>query len=303
LSPVPMTRPPLVLPALVVAITAISAAAVLVRLAPSVPAPAAAFWRCALVALLLLPTLRRVRGRDVALTAFAGLALALHFWTWFESLRHTSVLRSTVLVCLSPVWTALLEWAVLRARPAGRYWLGLGVALLGVGVMVAAGARAGVAPGLLGDGLAVVGGVLAGVYMVIGRAVRQRVGIGSYGTLVSGTAAMWLLVVILVVPVATQRPIALHGWSGVEWAALVGLAAGPQLLGHIGLNYAVRYLPAAVVALVVLLEPAGATLLVGVVLGEWPSLLECVGAAVILLGVAMASTSSTGAGSTHAPFR
>ena len=291
------------LPVLLVAISAISAAAVLVRLAPSVPAPSAAFWRCGLVALLLAPTLwlrggQRPGRRQVLWTAFAGLALALHFWSWFESLRHTSVLRSTVLVCLSPVWTALLEWAVMRTRPAGRYWVGVALAVAGVGLMAAgAGAAGAQAPpaSLRGDGLAVLGGVLAAIYMVTGRAVRQHVGIGPYGALVSGAAALWLLPVALVLlPAATGQATPLWGWPRGEWLALVLMAAGPQLLGHVGLNFAVRYLPAAVVALVVLLEPAGAAALAGLVLGEWPGAVEWAGAAVIVGGVAVATARRRG---------
>ncbi|MCK6503865.1 DMT family transporter [Myxococcota bacterium] len=292
----------MVVPVLVVAIAAISAAAVLVRLAPSVPAPSAAFWRCGLVALLLSPSLlgrggRSVGSRQAAWTAFAGLALALHFWTWFESLRHTSVLRSTVLVCLSPVWTALLEWALLRERPAPRYWAGVALAVCGVGVMAAGqgGQGAGGGASLRGDGLAVLGGVLAAIYMVTGRAVRQHVGIGPYGAMVSGAAALWLLPVALwLLPAITGAAAPLWGWPGREWLALVLMAAGPQLLGHVGLNFAVRYLPAAVVALVVLLEPAGAAALAGLVLREWPGPLEWAGAAVIVGGVAVATARRRG---------
>ncbi len=275
-------------PVLAVAISAISAAAVLVRLVPELPAPAVAMWRCTLVAVVLAPTLRRMERRDLALSVAAGLALALHFWTWFESLRHTSVLRSTVLVCLSPVWTALLEMVWLRHRPTGRYWLGVVVALLGVGVMAGGGASGTGPANLRGDLLATAGGVLAGIYMVTGRAARQRVGIGAYGALVSGSAALWLLPVVLLLPTSTGASAA-WGYSDRQWLVLAALAAGPQLLGHVGLNYAVRYLPAAVVSLVVLLEPGGAALLAGLVLDEWAGPAEWVGAAVILAGIAVAT--------------
>lgn len=274
---------------LAVAISAISAAAVLVRLAPQVPAPTVAFWRCLGVALLLSPTIRRVRGRDLALTAFAGLALALHFWTWFESLHHTTVLRSTVLVCLSPAWTALLEWAFLGRRPTARYAAGVAAALAGVGLMALGAPAEGVGASWAGDGLAVLGGLLAGIYMVTGRAVRPRVGIGPYGALVSGSAAAWLLPVVLLLPWVQGSPVPLLGWDGRTWLVLAALSAGPQLLGHVGLNFAMRYLPAAVVALVVLLEPVGAALLGGLVLHEWPGPVEWASAAVVLGGVALAT--------------
>ena len=278
----------MVLPVLLVAISAISAAAILVRLAPEVPPPAMAFWRCLGVGLMLAPSVRRTGRRDQLLIALASLALALHFWTWFESLRHTSVLRSTVLVCLTPAWSALLEWALMGRRPTLRYLAGVTVALGGIGLM-ATGASDARPPSLAGDGLAALGGLLAGIYMVTGRSVRQRVGIGTYGCLVSAGAAAWLLPVVLFVPMARHAPIQLVGWDTRTWLVLAALTAGPQLLGHVGLNFAVRYLPAAIVSLVVLLEPAGAAMLGGLVLHEWPSATEWAGAAVVLGGVALAT--------------
>ncbi|MCB9781248.1 MAG: DMT family transporter [Alphaproteobacteria bacterium] len=278
------------MPVLIVAVSAISAAAVLVRLVPDLPAPVVALWRCGMVALLLAPALKRPARRELLLTALAGLALALHFWTWFESLRHTTVLRSTVLVCLSPVWTALLERLFLGHRTTARYWAGVAVALGGIGAMAAAAPPAG-ASGPLGDALAVLGGMLAGVYLVSGRAVRQRMGIFSYGSMVSGFAALWLLPVVLLLP---GEPAALWDFPGRTWLVLLAMAAGPQFLGHVGLNFAVRYLPAAVVSLVVLLEPAGAAALAGLVLGEWPGPGEWAGAALILVGVAVATARRRG---------
>ena len=81
----------------------------------------------------------------------------------------------------------------------------------------------------------------------------------------------------------------LVGYGRETWLALLALAAGPQLIGHIGLNYAVRFLPAATVSAVVLLEPVGAAVLGAAVLGEVPSAVELVGAAVVLVGVAWAT--------------
>lgn len=282
-------RPPLP-PTLVlaVAVTAVSAAAVLFRLAEGVHPVVAAFWRTATVAALLAPSLRRAEvrralgRRDLGLVALAGFFLALHFWAWFASLQHTTVLRSTLLVCLTPVWAGLLEWAFLRNRPHLRFFAGIGVALLGVGLMSASLVSAG-GGSLLGDGLATIGGVLSASYLLIGRSVRQRVGTGPYGALVCGATAAWLL------PVALVLGAPLTGFSSQAWLALAGLTLGPQLLGHIGMNYAVGYLSAAVVSAAILLEPVGAAILGAVILGELPGPLEWVGGAVVLAGVGIAT--------------
>ena len=287
MTPAP-DRPP-VSPVLVLAvsISAVSAAALLFRLAEGVHPVVAGLWRTGAVGLLLAPSMARDRrgldARSLGLAALAGFLLALHFWTWFESLHRTTVLRSTLLVCLTPIWTGLGEWWLGGDRPGRRFWGAIAVALAGVGLMAAGGEDGGSAAQLSGDLLATLGGLLAAAYLLVGRTVRQRVSIAPYGALVSLACAAWLL------PVAGLLDAPLVGFSTMAWLALAGLAAGPQLLGHIGFNYAVRYLPAYIVTAGVLLEPVGAAALGAVFLGEVPTSLELVGAAVVLLGVGVAT--------------
>lgn len=270
----------MVAPVLVVALSAISSAAVLARLAEGVPPLAVAFWRTAAVALLLAPALRRVSTRDALLVLAAGVCLAGHFWSWFASLAHTSVMRSTVLVCLTPVWVGLIEGVVLRHAPTRGFWPGVGLALVGVGVMAGGGASAG---SLTGDGLAILGGVLSATYLVLGRSARQAVPFSTYGSMVCGVAALTLL------PLAWGLDVPLSGYPQQAWMALAAMALGPQLLGHVGLNFAVRYVKASTVAALILLEPVGATVLAALVLGETPAAAEVAGGVVVLLGVGLAT--------------
>ncbi len=287
-------------PVMALAVTAISAAAVLVRLAPEVHPIGAGFWRTMLVGLLLAPVailrrepgtpllgpLRAVSGRDLLLIFAAAGLLAGHFWTWFASLHLTTVLRSTVLVCLNPIWAGIFEWLLLRRNPGGRFWLGIGVAVGGVVLMTTGGAPVGDEPAqsaLLGDGLALLGGLLGALYLLAGRVVRPRVDIDVYGTIMCLACALWLL------PAALATGADLTGFSTRTWLVLVALGLGPQLLGHMGLNYAVRYLPAATVAAVTLLEPAGAAALGAAVLGEIPSGIEVLGGVIAILGVGVAT--------------
>jgi len=271
-------------PVLALAVTAISTAAVLVRLAPDVSPVAAALWRTAAVGVLLAPTLLRTRltleRRDGPLILLSGLLLALHFWTWFASLAHTTVMRSTVLVCLTPIWAGLLEWGLLRQAPRRQYWIGVSLAMGGVVVMT--GTDLGGAS-LLGDGLALLGGMLSASYLLVGRVVRPRVPIGPYGSLICLSCAAWL------VPAALLTDAPLTGFAPTSWLALAGLALGPQLLGHIGLNYAVRYVSAATVAALLLLEPVGASFLGALLLGEYPNGREILGGVLILIGVGASS--------------
>ena len=288
--PVVMNHPRVAL-VLSLSIAAISTAAILVRLVPDMHALGIALWRTAIAGVLLSPTLLRrgsVRpeGRHLAWTIAAGLCLALHFWSWFASLQPTTVMRSTVLVCLTPLWAGILSWAVFKAPPSRRFWGGIAVALVGVTVMALGGDALAGRPLWTGDLLALLGGILSGTYLTIGRAVRPHVDWGPYGAILCLNCALWLLIFA----VLSGASLAIVGPNAI-WV-LLAMALGPQLLGHIGFAWAVRYVPATIVGAVILLEPVGATALGTVVLDEWPSARETLGAMVIVIGVFIATIPS-----------
>jgi drug/metabolite transporter (DMT)-like permease len=67
------------------------------------------------------------------------------------------------------------------------------------------------------------------------------------------------------------------------------LALVPQLVGHTTFNWALRHLPASLVALALLGEPVGSAVLAWAFLGERPAALEAAGAALILAGIVLAA--------------
>ena len=275
----------------------ISFAGPLVRLSDAHPV-AIATWRlgfsllivgAALAASGQWRQLQRLGLRDVAVASAAGLMLALHFWSWNTSIGLTTVAASVVLVNLQPVFVALLSAWWLSERPQQRQWMGITLALAGAGVIAAEGlADSVVAPGhrpMLGNLLAVAGAVTAAVYYVIGRGLRKTIDLWAYVAVVYGAcfAALLLIAAIIGAPLSPQPP--------RELAIFAGLAVGPMLLGHTGMNYALRYLPAYIVNLTVLGEPVGATLLAAIIPGiaEVPTVTTLAGGGLILGGVILAA--------------
>ena len=63
----------------------------------------------------------------------------------------------------------------------------------------------------------------------------------------------------------------------------------PQLLGHTTFNWALRHLPAALVAIALLGEPVGSAGLAFAFLHESPASLTILGAALILTGILVAA--------------
>src|SRR5207244_9273685 len=76
-----------------------------------------------------------------------------------------------------------------------------------------------------------------------------------------------------------------------EIAIFAGLALGPMLLGHTGMNWALKFLPAYVVNLTVLGEPVGATLLGALIpsIRQIPAPSTLLGGAIVLGGVVVAA--------------
>lgn len=291
------TAPPLS-PTLVllIAVLAMSWAGPLIKFATA-PPPVVSAWRLtysvAFIALVLawrrtgLAALR-LRPRECALALLAGALLAAHFWSWIASLRYTSVASSVVLVSMQPIFVATLSALVLRERATARQWIGILVGCTGaiiIGVSdasaLAAGARA-----WLGDGLALLGALFVSGYYVIGRELRQRLDLWVYIGVVYGIAAALMLLIVGIDP-GTR----LTGYPARDWWIFAGLAAGPMMLGHTGVNYALRYVPAYVANLAIMGEPIGATLIAWALpsLREVPSGGLMFGAVLIVVGILLGS--------------
>lgn len=282
--------PWLVVAAFVVGVVAVSSSAVLVRLAVA-PALALAFWRCGLGALALAPfallarrgAARLDRGQRFQLVA-SGVALALHFALFISSLSLTSVASATLLVTTAPLFVGLGAALFLREPPSRRVWTGIATAVAGAAVIAVADAGAAHGTSLLGDALAFGGALTVAVYLVIGRAARQRLPVSVYAASVYGVAA----VLLLAAAIATRTP--LVGYPRATWLAIGALVLGPQLLGHTVFNTLLSHVTATVVAIAVVAEPLGATALAWWLLNEAPTAAFWFGAPLLLSGVWLAAT-------------
>lgn len=279
--------------ALLVAVAAISWAGPLVRLATA-PALSVAAWRMVFAMAfigLVLAGRRSVLGgvrltrREWALAVFAGVLLAGHFWSWIASIRYTTVASSVVLVSLQPFIIAVLSVALLGERPTRGQWAGIAVAVAGAGVIgwgdFALGPRA-----LFGDALAFLAAWLVSGYYLAGRVLRRKLDLWAYVGVVYGVAAVVLLAAALVTP-----GVPLTGFPRGDWLVFLALAAGPMMLGHTGVNYAIRYVPAYVANLFILGEPVGATLIAWLLpaIREVPPGQTLVGGVLILAGIVLGS--------------
>lgn len=267
--------------------------AILVRYSQA-PSVVTAVYRLGWTVLLLAPVvlfrfraeLRRITGRDALLCALSGLCLALHFLTWFESLKWTSLAVSTVLVSTEAIFTALGFALFLKGRipPLGRAAILL--AFAGSAVLALAGG-AGQAV-LYGNLLALASAVFVSVYTLIGSVQRAALSTTVYTFL----TYLACLAALLVMALASHTP--LVGYGGQEILIGLALAVLCTLMGHSLFSWCLKFLSPAYVSAVKLCEPVVSGLLAVPLFGEIPTLLQLGGMALVLGSVLLYTRAESG---------
>jgi drug/metabolite transporter (DMT)-like permease len=287
------------LPYLVLAggVLIVSSASILIRVAQAEGAPSLtiAAARLGIASLILTPfawghardALRSATPGDLGLALISGALLAVHFWSWITSLAHTSVASSTALVTTNPLWVGLASVLVFRERLTAPIVAGMGLCLAGTALIFAGDSSAAshVAGGqpMLGNALALLGALSASGYLLIGRTLRDRVSLLSYIWVAYSSAAVLLWLAVL----ATGHPV--QGLPRVAYLCMLGLAIGPQLLGHTAFTWSLRHLTATFVAVSILGEPVGSALLAWIIFGERLAGLPMLGFVLLLAGIFLAA--------------
>ena len=273
---------------LALGVVSVSFSAIFIRLAEAPPLVIAAYRLC-LASLFVGPAawihskqeLRSLAKNNLTPTLVSGAFLALHFALWIASLSYTTVASSVVLVTINPVFVAVASYFLFHEKLSKQTILGIGVCLVGAILISYGDWRLGPRP-LFGDLLSLLGALAIAGYFLIGRKLRQTTGLLSYACLVYSSAALRLLASTLAFGYR------LFGYSTTTYVMFGLLALVPQLLGHLSLNWSLRFVSATLVTTAVLGEPAGATALAFAILDEVPTISQIGGGILVLVGIFVA---------------
>ncbi|GLW08814.1 hypothetical protein Misp01_39440 [Microtetraspora sp. NBRC 13810] len=210
----------------------------------------------------------------------AAIAVAAYQLAFFAAVSRTGVAIGTVVAIGSgPVFTGLLAWLFDGVRPTARWSAATAAAVAGSAVLIAGGGgQAGrqVVPGIL---FALAGGLLYAFYAVVAARV---IGAGApsgavMGVLFGGGG-------LIMVPVLLWSDTGwLHTSAGLGTAVYLGCAT--TALACFLYGRGLRATPVATAATLTLAEPAVASLLGVIVLGERLGLVSIGG--LVLLGVSL----------------
>lgn len=280
--------------ALAVAVSGIAWSAIFIRWA-GVPGLSSAFYRVFIASLVLVPAwawafvwspafrdrIARSDKRSIAWALAGGAFFALDLALWNTAVLRTTAMTATLLGNSSPIFVGIGTWLIFRRRPARRFWMGLGLALTGAAIVVAANARRG-GPGTGdpgGDLLAIAAAVFFAGYLLTTERAREDLSTLTFSmaAIVGSTVTLLLACLWLGSP--------LGGFSGRSWAALLGLGLITQLASYFALVYAMGHLPATVTSVGLLAQTPLTGLLAMPLLGEALGPLQMVGAALALTGI------------------
>jgi len=140
---------------------------------------------------------------------------------------------------------------------------------------------------LLGDTLALLGAIMGSGYLMVGSRMRQEMDVLSYVSIVYSFSAIFLLITSL------SSGIPFTGYRSSSYVFMILLAIVPQLIGHTSINWALRHLKASMIAIIILGEPIGASILAYLIFHERISSFQGIGIILIFLAIIIASRSAT----------
>lgn len=274
---------------LIIGVIAISSASILIKMLHFVPALAIASWRLIFASLLTVPfsikklKIKRPTASQYFQIFLSGLFLAGHFALWIESLKWTTIASSVILATTTPIWVALISHFFLNEKLSNREWIGIFLAVFG-GMLIGYGDLSLSPKAIFGDLLALLAALVITGHLLLGRKLRKNLPVFTY------TQFLYFFSALVLMVAALGSKVSLLSYGPREFTILFLLALFPQMIGHTALNWALGHIKATTVAVSVLGEPVGASILAYFIFDELPALPSIIGGIILLAGIYLNST-------------
>ena len=239
------------------------------------------FWRALLVSFgmwlmisLIYPNrvwqqYRTVRGPGLLMVG----AYAFGTISFVFAITHTSVANTLIILSSTPLFAALISRVLLQERIQPRTLIAILLVAVGIGV-IAAGSAVG-SSGLMGD----LAAILGSFFLACGFSFVRRFPKTSAFASISCSG---LITALLVLPLAA--PLAVSA-SDFGYLLLMGLYVVP--IGTALMFVGPRYIPAAEVGLLMLLESILGPIWVWIAFAEQPGIYTLMGGAIVLSTLAL----------------
>ena len=271
---------------LLISILSVSISSIMIKSSDTATA-VAGMYRLYISVIILLPfvswktlQISEMTKKEWFTVLLAGLFLGLHFLFWMESLVHTSVASSMVILSLQPLFVMIGSYFMFRERNSLLTISCLITALIG-SIIIAWGDLGISREAILGDGLSLLGTILVSAYMLAGQKVSRKIDSNFYSILVFFLGGTVMLVYCLF------NHIPLVGYRSSDWTYFFLLAIIPTIFGQNIFNLLLKTIGATTVSVGIIGEPVLAIILAYLFLGETISAFQLAGGLITLLGMGM----------------
>jgi drug/metabolite transporter (DMT)-like permease len=249
-----------------------------------------------LVALVGRPSSLRTTRRELAFLAVFGVCgVALVQLFYFAAIARLEIGVSLVIQYTAPLLVALWARFVFRERVRRRVWAALGLAFIGLSLMVDI--WGGVPLDGVGVGLSFLSACAFAAYLLLAEhAVGRRdpVSLLVYGflfaTLFWAIAQPWWSYPFDEVRRSVSLLGNLSGTSAPAWALVVWIVVVGTIVPFILMVGSLRHLPATTVGMVAMLEPVLGALVAYLWLGESLAAQQLLGGVIVLAAISLAQT-------------
>lgn len=234
---------------------------------------------------ILLPSSHNYSPKTIAILVVAAVFFALTNIAWMVSLSRTTVANASLLHNFMPVFVALIGFFILDQRFDNRFIIGIVIATVG-SVILGWDDFSYRAEQLQGDGIALLSALCWAIHLILIKQVRalSAVTITFYCCLISSLVSGLTL---LIMPQYEIYPASYWGWLIV-----LGLSC-TTALGNALIAYATKALSPEFVSLALLIDPIFCSLVAWSVLSESIDSYVFVAFFLILLGVYLATQSTS----------
>lgn len=223
-------------------------------------------------------------GKDIwKVLGLAVLGTTVYQWLFIQGIEHTAASTTSLILALSPVYVAVLSTLLGYEKIHWAAWLGIVVSFFGFYAVIAGPSlsfRLSAAE-LRGDLLLLAANLSWAVYTVLSRGLLERIPPLRLAALtaIPGT----LLYLPLAAPALVSQNFSRVSWGA--WGGLVFSAVFAIFAGYIAWYYSLKRVGNAKTAIYSTLSPVFAVLFAALFLSEALTLVQGIGAVIILTGV------------------
>tara|TARA_R110002049_G_scaffold45852_2_gene133317 strand:- start:2945 stop:3841 length:897 start_codon:yes stop_codon:yes gene_type:complete len=275
-----ITRPRI---ALIIGIICISIFPILVKLNYT-PGLISAFYRMAIALAVILPyaiftkQLEIPKGNTFFLALLCGICFGSDVAVWNIAIQNSTATQASLLTNLSPVWVGIGTFIFLRPKPTRNFWIGTGIALLGMITLVGFQFFTQLSFDI-GFSFGVLSGIFYAIYILISKKVLGKISIVNFMTLSLISSSFFLGIISWYL----GEPF--NGFSNIGWLVLLIQGLVCQLLAWTLISYATQHMRATRVSLSLLAQAILAALLAWIFLNEVITLQMILGGIILLFGI------------------